>query len=78
MADVFNAQYNEYLTAVENYLDHQCFNNSSLPQKNLFEAMRYSLLAGGKRLRPIFVLDFCKMCGGNPQKALPIAAAVLL
>ena len=76
MSDVFNKQYNEYLTAVENYLEHQCFNNTNLPQKNLFEAMRYSLLAGGKRLRPIFVLDFCKMCGGNVEQAIPVAAAV--
>ena len=42
----------------------------------LFDAMRYSLLAGGKRLRPIFVLDFCAMCGGDWQKALPFATAV--
>ena len=42
----------------------------------LAEAMRYSLLAGGKRLRPIFVLDFCRMCGGDWQNAIPFAAAV--
>jgi len=33
-------------------------------------------LAGGKRLRPIFVLDFCRMCGGDWRRALPFAAAV--
>jgi geranylgeranyl diphosphate synthase type II len=38
--------------------------------------MEYSLLAGGKRLRPIFVLDFCRMCGGDWQKAAPFAAAM--
>jgi geranylgeranyl diphosphate synthase type II len=38
--------------------------------------MRYSLLAGGKRLRPVFTLDFCKMCGGEFSDALPFAAAV--
>lgn len=46
------------------------------PQKLLFEAMEYSLLAGGKRLRPIFVLDFCRMCGGDWRSAAPFAAAI--
>ena len=65
-----------YLEAIENYLETKCFCYDNEPQKALFEAMRYSLLAGGKRLRPIFVLDFCRMCGGNWEKALPFAAAV--
>ena len=65
-----------YLHAVENYLESQCFTHADQPQKQLFEAMRYSLLAGGKRLRPIFVLDFCHMCGGDWHKALPFAAAL--
>lgn len=43
---------------------------------DLQEAMEYSLMAGGKRIRPVLVLETCRMCGGNPQKALPFAAAV--
>ena len=46
------------------------------PQKELFEAMEYSLLAGGKRLRPIFAYEFCRLCGGDWQAAAPFAAAV--
>ena len=65
-----------YLNAIEAYLDNSCFTDASQPQKQLFEAMRYSLLAVGKRLRPIFVLDFCRMCGGDWKNALPFAAAV--
>ena len=38
--------------------------------------MEYSLLAGGKRLRPIFALEFCRLCCGDWKKALPVAAAV--
>lgn len=72
----FEKQNSEYFQCIEEYLDQNCFNNVNVPQKELFEAMRYSLLAGGKRLRPIFVLDFCRMCGGDWQKALPFAAAV--
>lgn len=40
------------------------------------EAMHYSLTAGGKRIRPILVLEFCRMLGGDIQKALPFACAV--
>jgi len=72
----FEIQNKEYLQYIENYLDQQCFYDLQEPQKELFDAMRYSLLAGGKRLRPIFVLDFCRMCGGDWRRALPFAAAV--
>ena len=65
--------YQEYM---ETYLDEQCFLYPQQPQQILFEAMRYSLLAGGKRLRPVFVFDFCNMCGGDWQAAAPFAAAV--
>lgn len=66
----------EYTQHIETYLAAECFCYSDEPQKELFEAMRYSLLAGGKRLRPIFVYDFCRMCGGKWQDAAPFAAAV--
>ncbi len=42
----------------------------------LLEAMRYSLLAGGKRLRPVFVLSFCEAVGGDVETALPTACAI--
>ncbi len=42
----------------------------------LTEAMRYSLLAPGKRLRPLLTLAACEMCGGRPEQALPAACAV--
>ncbi len=40
------------------------------------EAMRYSLLCGGKRIRPMLVLAFCELCGGPAEAALPFACAV--
>ena len=43
---------------------------------DLQDAMEYSLLAGGKRLRPVLVLEFCRLCGGESDKAIPFAAAV--
>ena len=42
----------------------------------LDEAERYSLMAGGKRVRPALTLEFCRLFGGNPRDALPFAAAV--
>jgi geranylgeranyl diphosphate synthase type II len=42
----------------------------------LTEAMRYSLLAPGKRLRPLLTLAACEMCGGRAELALPAACAV--
>ena len=38
--------------------------------------MEYSLLAGGKRIRPVLVLETCRLCGGDPVRALPLACGV--
>lgn len=45
-------------------------------QKSVVKAMKYSLTNGGKRLRPILVLEFCKMCGGDTEKAMAYACAI--
>lgn len=66
----------EYKAYIESYLGDSCFIYPAEPQQTLFESMRYSLLAGGKRLRPILVFDFCRMCGGDWKAAAPFAAAV--
>lgn len=42
----------------------------------VIDAMRYSLLGGGKRIRPLLVMEFCRLCGGNPEDALPWACAL--
>jgi geranylgeranyl diphosphate synthase, type II len=42
----------------------------------IYDAMRYSLLAGGKRLRPILCLASCEAIGGNPDLAIPMACAL--
>ena len=42
----------------------------------LLEAMRYSLLGGGKRLRPILALMAAEACGGDPGSAMPAACAL--
>ena len=70
------AQLLEYRTFIQEYLHDFYEQLHDLPQRKLFEAMEYSLLAGGKRLRPVFAFEFCKMSGGQWQNAAPFAAAV--
>lgn len=65
----------EYLAMIEKQLKEYLPEEDS-GQADLFNAMRYSLLAGGKRIRPILVLEFCKVCGGDERAALPFACAV--
>lgn len=42
----------------------------------VFDAMNYSLSIGGKRIRPLLVLEFCRICGGDIEKAMPFAVAL--
>lgn len=46
------------------------------PQVRLLKSMRYSLLAGGKRIRPILTMQFCRAAGGREEDALDYACAV--
>lgn len=45
-------------------------------QKSVIDAARYSLSAGGKRIRPALVMEFCRVCGEAPETALPVACAI--
>lgn len=45
-------------------------------QSVIYDAMRYSLFAGGKRLRPILMLETAKMCGGSENEVMPFACAM--
>ena len=72
----FSSRYDLYRTAVEEYL-HSLFPGER-PYGKLQEAMRYSLLAGGKRVRPVLTLAFCEMLGGDWRNALPFGCALEL
>ena len=66
----------EYKKLIEEELN-ECFAGAQkLPQKGLAESMRYSLLAGGKRIRPTLMLEFCRISGGDVKKALPAACGL--
>lgn len=66
----------EYREYVEGYLKEHYDALNDQPQKLLFDAMRYSLMAGGKRLRPILAFEFCRVCGRDWKNAAPFAAAI--
>ncbi len=66
----------EYREYIENYLKDFYAQWHGEPQKLLFDAMEYSLMAGGKRLRPILAFEFCRICGGDWKNAAPFAAAI--
>jgi len=71
--------YTEHMLKKKNMLENflqQCFLDTSIPQ-NLSTAMRYSLLAGGKRLRPILCLSSFVLCSEKKEEnILPFAAAL--
>lgn len=52
------------------------FENYRDEYKVIFDSMKYSVENGGKRVRPLLTLLFCEACGGNAEKALPLACAV--
>lgn len=68
-----------YLTdrkaAVEHALDLSLQPSCKEVQK-ITESMRYSLLAGGKRIRPIMCIAACEMAGGSMEAAMPTAVAL--
>ena len=66
----------EYRNRIEAELEKQFLDTAELPQAGLAEAMRYSLLAGGKRIRPTLVLEFCRISGGSVEDAMPCACAI--
>lgn len=66
---------NAYITEIEAALEHFLPQRDTL-YKNVTEAMRYSLLNGGKRVRAQLTLAFCKLCGGDEAAAMPFACAV--
>ena len=71
-----DARSREYREDVEAYLKDFYAQFHDAPQKDLYKAMEYSLLGGGKRLRPIFAFEFCRLCGRDWKDAAPFAAAV--
>lgn len=71
----FKERLQQYKALVESYLAGY-FGDAPRAYQKLIDSMDYSLMAGGKRLRPALVLEFCRVCGGDVEKAVPVAAGV--
>ena len=72
----FNAQYDNTRRVVEESLTSFISGAENSPQKIIFDSMKYSLEAGGKRIRPVLLLETIKMMGGNCSAGIPFACAV--
>ena len=70
-----NADYKRYLELVDMHLV-DILPDVDTKSLTLYEAMKYSLTAGGKRLRPCLVMAACEFAGGSIQSALPYACAI--
>lgn len=70
----------EYIKIKQKLIEDYLRNYFSSPFKPqiLYEAMTYSLFAGGKRIRPVLALSAYEVCGGNPLNILPQASALEL
>ena len=72
---MINKVLEDYRILVENRIN-ELFPESDTGYDSVIKAARYSLLSGGKRIRPAVMMEFCKLCGGNEQDALDFAVAL--
>ncbi len=72
----YKEQYQQYLDLIEDYIQKTLDLRFDGCENNLTEAMKYSLTAGGKRIRPVLMLAFCDIFGYDKKKALPFAMAI--
>lgn len=70
-----NALLKDYKEIVEKRID-ELFPSCDVKYNKVIEAVRYSLQAGGKRIRPVIMMEFCRLCGGNHRDALDFAVAL--
>lgn len=71
----FEEKLKEEMKYIDRYLETYLPSEKSYPEI-LFQAMRYSVFAGGKRLRPILTIAACEAMGGSREKAVPFACAL--
>ena len=76
MEDMIKAKLSEYVALTEKALEKYSLKGKLGLQSAVADAMDYSLEAGGKRIRPVLVMEFCRLCGGDIESALAPAAAL--
>ncbi len=73
--DDFNKLLNSKIDAIEGHLNRFLPSEEDYPEI-IYKAMRYSVFAGGKRLRPLLLLECCDAFGGREEEAAPFACAI--
>lgn len=73
--DLFLLEMNRRKQNIDNYLEQIMIKDNTFPPI-IHQAMRYAIFNGGKRLRPIMVLEGSRIAGGNPEDVLMIACAM--
>ena len=71
----FTEKFEYYCNLIETEIEKHC-EIPNCDERVIYEAMAYSLKAGGKRIRPVLTLAVCDMLGGDIQAALPFAVAI--
>ena len=74
----FKSELEKRVSLIEKIIDKYLISNTSdeVLQNEIFEAMKYSVMAGGKRLRPMFLLETLRLFGGEEKEAYPFMAAI--
>lgn len=72
---LYSPKMQQYLDLIECELD-KAMPSVNMMQKTVCEAMVYACAAGGKRLRPVLMLAFAELCGGDVTAAVPYACAM--
>ncbi len=76
MKDIVKNKLSEYVAIIESALKKYSLKGKLGLQATVADAMDYSLEAGGKRIRPVLVMEFCRLCGGDVNNAAAPAAAL--
>ncbi|HJD24068.1 MAG TPA: polyprenyl synthetase family protein [Firmicutes bacterium] len=76
MAGLYDEVLDRHRQKVEQALPSYLPDGEASLQKTVYQAMRYACTDGGKRLRPVLVMEFCRLCGGLSDKAIPFACAI--
>ena len=71
----FKQKYQSFIDIINKYLD-EYFTMEDLLEKSIYDSMKYSLMAGGKRVRPVLSIAVCDMLEGNVKEIIPFACAV--
>lgn len=77
MTDLNKLKLKNYAEFIQSRLnEYVCADKNTAMQKTVIEAMNYSLSAGGKRIRPVLLMEFNRICGGSRESAAAAACAI--